>query len=1764
MYLFKKFKNSIIKSKNILSSGSVLGLVVFENQQQLPYSNFKKIEILEKNINILQTYDYSWVSNEFGANNSGSLWFTFSIFWFSLLFFITFLNIGLTSLLFLLEVALLTPIASMQLLNILPFSAILYFLNAITMEAVIGVVIALCYSRDWGHRDFTKYEVLEGNYFFINFGNIFKNGKKKISISYSWSIFFEYSLFILHKNKIIGFFILYSIVFYLVCINYNYFFNYFNLYKIFENTLLIFILYEKNAVPSLSSILSIFLKTPFNFEKNLNNQQSFRLNEFFNYNNTTYFEFLEKYSENINYFLDIFKYQNYEIFKKKKSDLFFFENYRLSSYYRSKLFIKHNPNDYLYNLLIIAGLMYNPLEIKKNNINFTHFSDNYNGFISTKSVNNNLNQNLSELSQNNATGFASEILNYDKILNSTLYNFNINRNVKSLTLNNESEFLLKNFGYAFGIKYHNNINCKYKNTILNKNFNITDKFNIFFYEPYNYFLEKNIQKVKTPIDFISGFIENDNWIYTTSITSNLRNYYLKKIIKLKKNSSITKNFDSFFNKKVLIPYFLNNFRRPEFINIKYLMTVPKQKLNLNQYSKFKIYRQSDLLNNNITNLGIIYSDFKIFDKFINVSYKNINRFTNKINLFKKNFFRYDRFFKVYSKTLTIKNIKSIKLFTDGFENIKTNLNSVFLISKNKLEWGSKNVGVIYDFKSKTLPWFDYSNSDEYLIDKSASRMFDNNVFRSDANIFENNDRNVNFISKFKINDLVDREKNISRFFKKKKNTYYIRSYKSLKKKKPRKLKKLLNSKRKWKFARNKSKIWKLQINWSFENNLESLYGFLYKNTNILNLENKLYLKRTGMSGHNGPLMDFRQISKFGNYGFDNSVISVRSPQSRDFGLLFINNNDNFEKLNIFNNFKYYSNKIVNRKLFSYKTINSYKSLSKFKSLVPINNITSTNNLNSSKISVSSRFLKLKNNEILKNFTNRNQFNNTNDIENFIFETGNSFYKKSKVFWTIGSYKLKNSYNYYEFNKKSTVNDRFLLTFHNILKNREKWSNNLSNRLNKYSIKNKLILNFLQNSFRMNILPKNFIKDNLTYNSDFNNKIIKNKKEKILINDDFEINSVNTRSSLLKPHTVYGLLWDEYLKQTYGFSLNFLNFDNKLKNVDNNFKFSKKIEILNNDFQENLERSLNVNDPFIGLTKDSFFGNEITAKLLTRSGFFKELNILGNLESDSFYKKFKKNLKFIKNLKNKNKNSTFLKKKNIKKYFKKKLLKTTIEKNSLVKKTIGYIKKFSEIPTGFKYDNLEIGYNLPYLKKKFWIKNENFYIKNNLPKKKSWLSIKNNTNNILNRAAITKLSTNKTYLDDNFYFKRKKKYKKVLKLNGISFNNFTDYKKLSSNVNEKTRRSPFYIDKNNDFFIKNSLKNKTKRNLERIKSKKNKNFSKRFEILKKTTLGLFKKNRNKKFSNFKLFFKTNINQLDIIGGGIPSTYSNTSKIDNFIFYQNLYKIRNNKYFDNFNIFEHRAVKHIRNSDDITKFLTNKNILGFYKNYKKISNSKIDINDFWGLSSILKNIRLDGNYLENSINKKNLNKKNLASAYKLSKVGKIDFKGFEYSFFLSLYDMPNFLIFKDSDIIQNNGIFSDFYKEQSYLESILTIKNKKFSGLNDYTLNFNQFYSIIIKRLRVFNNIKYNKIICKSNPIEVFVKFNLKKLNILKKYLTLYKNIKTFYNIKNYTNFYKIPITIVKKINWFWLKLLKFIGVLLIIILLKLAINKNKLKICVNCL
>jgi len=176
-FILNIINNKKLKTK-ILSTGSVPGLIEVSK-------NFNDFEIKSFNDEFKYTNaSYSWISSNIQDSSNSEMWMLFAVIWFLVLFIITFYNVGLTSLLFLLEVGLVTPIAAMSLLGIVPITSLLYLLNAITMEAVTGVIIALCFTKDYNQKDFRLSEFLEGSFIIFFFKKNYISNK--IKKNHSW------------------------------------------------------------------------------------------------------------------------------------------------------------------------------------------------------------------------------------------------------------------------------------------------------------------------------------------------------------------------------------------------------------------------------------------------------------------------------------------------------------------------------------------------------------------------------------------------------------------------------------------------------------------------------------------------------------------------------------------------------------------------------------------------------------------------------------------------------------------------------------------------------------------------------------------------------------------------------------------------------------------------------------------------------------------------------------------------------------------------------------------------------------------------------------------------------------------------------------------------------------------------------------------------------------------------------------------------------------------------------------------------------------------------------------------------------------------------------------------------------------------------------------------------------------------------------------------------------------------------------------------
>ena len=302
-----------------------------------------------------------------------------------------------------------------------------------------------------------------------------------------------------------------------------------------------------------------------------------------------------------------------------------------------------------------------------------------------------------------------------------------------------------------------------------------------------------------------------------------------------------------------------------------------------------------------------------------------------------------------------------------------------------------------------------------------------------------------------------------------------------------------------------------------------------------------------------------------------------------------------------------------------------------------------------------------------------------------------------------------------------MDKRFLLTFKKKLKIRKKFLETNIHRINR-SVSNKNSVNRFVNGVGDFKLKKINIDSSINFTVDNLSKISPNQLkniDKITLVNDGEVFEKSSRSNIDKPHTLYGYLWDEYLRQTYGFGINFIDFNNKIKiseNVQN-----KTYSLNSNNFQNNFENNLKPNNEIIGLSVDREIANVVTGKLLPKIGFVKEIN---NILVNNTPKK----TDVIKYLEDVEPNSSgFLD------YQKKNLFSDTILRGKLLKKSINNIIKYSENPIGFKKKKTQIGLKLPYLKRKFIIKNENDFESNVIfLKSYSWLENKNNINDQTNR------------------------------------------------------------------------------------------------------------------------------------------------------------------------------------------------------------------------------------------------------------------------------------------------------------------------------------------------------------------------------------------------------------------------------------------------
>lgn len=314
-----------------------------------------------------------------------------------------------------------------------------------------------------------------------------------------------------------------------------------------------------------------------------------------------------------------------------------------------------------------------------------------------------------------------------------------------------------------------------------------------------------------------------------------------------------------------------------------------------------------------------------------------------------------------------------------------------------------------------------------------------------------------------------------------------------------------------------------------------------------------------------------------------------------------------------------------------------------------------------------------------------------------------------------------------FLKKISINRDFLNidSFIDFFKNTDSTffdsSSNFSTTADDNNVKHNIIKK------RFNLLKKN--KENYFFSRAINPLVMK--KENSVLFDAKPINIFsNTKaipknskysileklqSSTYKPQTVYGLIWNEFLKNSYGTDVSFLDFSSNFTKYKNNLK-NKNPLMLENDIVSDLNDSLSVDFRYSLSTSDE-------VKLTTLSKYIPYLDIPTNFFSKSGGT-YKKSASLKQDLFSKLKGSNLIFRDNFKK--------SPIN---------------GELQFSFKNEKLIPIYENPYKKSFNWSNNEfykNEFFKN-VEINPSWLK-KNNPDNFFNQSRINYLNSHS--FDDN--------------------------------------------------------------------------------------------------------------------------------------------------------------------------------------------------------------------------------------------------------------------------------------------------------------------------------------------------------------------------------------------------------------------------------
>ena len=485
------------------------------------------------------------------------------------------------------------------------------------------------------------------------------------------------------------------------------------------------------------------------------------------------------------------------------------------------------------------------------------------------------------------------------------------------------------------------------------------------------------------------------------------------------------------------------------------------------------------------------------------------------------------------------------------------------------------------------------------------------------------------------------------------------------------------------------------------------------------------------------------------------------------------------------------------------------------------------------------------------------------------------------------------------------------------------------------------------------------------------------KEKIVFDDDFEIDVENLRTTAAQPHSLYGLLWDEYLKQTYNVSLQFLDFNRKFDDY-----YKSQLKVINFNYTDNLEKALD-SDLRYTFTINDEIKNTLIGKMFPKIGYFSEVNNPSAQYLD-LGKKHKKGVLL-----------------HLKEYFY-----TGRAYKKKLKKYISRRIKYGEKPFGFKYDQLPHQLKLPYRKKLLWVHGgfdkqiHNFGFKTN-----SHLLNKNKLDSIPSRYRQT-LPYGDTYA------KIPKLIKKSHHLPMYTFKGSLGRGlgggKVDYNRDKFTNGVEFYYD------LKNQLKYDD-REIQRISTQKNKSalVGNTGYIFDRTKSGIWQKKKHKMRikKNIRTFTKYFLHKTNIFETRGTNKYQNDNYFFDLVEKYRLGDLRSEKKYDSFDDYTNPIVNLIRSGDiDIEKNILRESHLSKYR-FNLFKNKKVENTPAVDQLDNFRLAKLSKNFFNNSLTPPEGLQEN--QLYSLNYYTELNSQGLNYGEDWGIFDNVSTNIIKDSE-------------------------------------------------------------------------------------------------------------------------------------------------------